>query len=120
MGGDDIAGLQVGHAADDLAVLGEQTIAKPIDPLGIAGDKALFEQFDTMLANEYLPFGGALQAREQQVDPLCLFVHPMDQPFGDRGRGLEGIVRHHVQDRHVARVPDTAYYRDLVLRADSA
>ena len=61
VGGEGIAGMEIVDGADGFAVLGEEAVAHTIDPFGIAGGKSLAEQFNTMLADEDLPFGGSFE-----------------------------------------------------------
>ena len=117
MGGDDVSFLEVGDGTDDFAVFGEEAVTHAVDTFGIAGSESLFEQFDTMATDEYLPFSGAMQADEEIGDTGHLVVHSMDQPFGDSGRGLEGFVCDKVEHGDVTRVADTGDNRQFVLGA---
>ena len=78
MGCDDITFAQLLDGPNDGSILGEQTVSHAVDALGIAGGQALLEQLHPMLADQYLPFRGTLQADEQRPNAFGLFVHPMD------------------------------------------
>jgi hypothetical protein len=120
MRGDAVAGAEVLHRTDGMAVLGQETIAHAIDALGVAGGKPLLQKLDTMTADEYLPFRCALEPCEQFCDAVLLFLRAMDEPFGDGGRRLERLMSHEVEDRYVACVSDAGEDRELELRTDRA
>ena len=118
MGGDGVTGLEVGDGADGFAVLRKETVSHPVDTFGVAGSEALLEEFDAMPANEELSFGCTRQTQCECLNTLGLFVHPVNEPFGDGSRCLEGFVRDEVQDGDVARVPYTREDRQFVLRTN--
>ena len=61
VGGEGITGMEVVNGADGFAVLGEEAVAHSVDTFGVAGGKSLAEQFNAMLADEDLPFGGSFE-----------------------------------------------------------
>ena len=73
-----------------------------------------------MPADEYLPFRRTLQAAQEIVDPFCLFLRAVDEPFGDGGRRLERLMGNEVEDSYVACVSDAGEDRDLELCTDRA
>ena len=99
--------LQLVDGADDLAVLRKQTVPALVEPLGVASDESLLEHLYAMLTNENLPLCGAMQPNQQVCYAVVLFVHPMNQPFGNSGRGLQRLMCHEVQHRYIARVTYT-------------
>ena len=62
MGCNGVAGMKVADRTDDLTVPGEKTVASAVELFGIAGGKALREEFDTVETEQFLPLCGALQA----------------------------------------------------------
>ena len=120
VGGDSVAGLEVMDGADDAAVLGEEAVAHAVDTGGVAGFESMFQEFDPMVAQEELSVRRSTESGEEFVDTLALGLHAMDEPFGDGGRCLEGLVGDEVEDRDVACVADTGEDGEVELGADGA
>ena len=107
MRSDHIAGLQVLDRTDDFSVFGEQTIAHTIDAFGVAGCEALFEHLYAVTADEDLSVSGASKPHEEVVQTRFLGIHAVDEKLCYGGGGLEGFVSHHIENTHIACVPDT-------------
>ena len=120
VGGDDVARVEVVNGSDGLTVLGEEAVALVVDTLGVTSGESLLEEFDPVLSDEELAFLGAPESEDEVGDAVHLFVHAMDEPFGDGGRGLERLMGDEVQDRYVAGVTDTGEDRQFELRTDGA
>lgn len=116
--GDDVARVEVVNGSDGLTVLSEEAVALAVDTLGVTSVEALLEEFDAVLSEEELAFLGALESEDEVVDAVHLFVHAMDEPFGDGGRCLERLMGDEVQDRDIAGVTDTGEDRQFELRTD--
>jgi hypothetical protein len=98
MGGDPIAGREFRNRTDGLTVLGHEAVAHAVYAFGVTGCEALFEQLNPMFSNEYLPFCGACEPRHEVSYPFGLSVQTVYQPFSDRRRRLERVVRHKIED----------------------
>ena len=120
MGGYYITGLQFFYRPHHFAILGEQGVSHAVDTLGVTGRKSLFEQFDAMLADEDLSFGGALQAYQQICYACHLVIHPMNEPFRNSSRGFQRLMRYEIKYRHIPRMSDSGDDRQVELRADGA
>ena len=60
------------------------------------------------------------QTHEKIRDSRCLYIHPMNQPFRNRRRRLQRLMRHQIQNRDIPRVTDAGQYRQLELRTNGA
>ena len=115
---DAVANLEFSYRTHHFAVLGQQTVAHPIDALGIAGCEALLQQFDPMATNQHLPFCRLRQPHSKRLDASGLFVHSMNEPFGYCRRCFERLMRHKIEDAHISCVTDATQDRQRELRTN--
>ena len=78
MGSNCVAGVKLVDGTDDRSVLREQAVSHAVDALGVASGESLFEQFNTMPADENLSVGSTSQPYKEFVYPVALGVHPMN------------------------------------------
>ena len=110
--------MQFRYGPYDLTILGKERVSHPVDPFGVAGGKVLLQQLDPMPAQEYLPFGSALETKEQCPDPFGLLIHPVDQPLSDGCGCLERLSCYQIKHGCVPCMPDAGEDRQVVLRTD--
>ena len=120
VGGEEVAGLEFVYRSDDMSVLGEEAVAHAVDTVGVAGVESVLKEFDPMAAEEELSVRRSMESGEQVVDTVALVLHAMDEPFGDGGRCLEGLVGDEVEDGDVAGMADAGEDGEVELRADGA
>ena len=89
MGLDEVTCLQFLYGPHHLAVLREQAVSLSIDTLWVACGETLFEHLHAVPADEYLSFRRTMQTQQQVLHASHLFVHAVDEPFGDGSRCLE-------------------------------
>ena len=114
-----ISYLQVAGRAYNSPIFGQQTIAHSVYAFGIAGSDSLLQHLNSMATYKYLTFSCLTKSGEEHIDARGLFVHSMDQPFGNSSRSLERLMRHHIQNAHISRMADTRDDRQCVLNSSN-